>query len=449
MKYKKLILLCLMSLLFCTFQATSVEAAKIQLVMNKTNYSMYVNGKQQIKVTVKGTKQSKVKWKTSNSTIANVNSKGVVSAKKVGKVNITAYIPNTKVKAIAKINISKKILNSQEVFKKVNPAVVYIALYNKYNQHVSSGSGFIVNSNGTIVTNHHVVTDISEAKYVKISLSDGRVYETNQVIGYDAKRDLAVLKIKNAKNLPTVQLGDSNKIETGEKVYALGSPLGSSGSITEGILSNKQVVLNDKQRYIQSSAPISHGNSGGTLVNKYGEVIGINVASLVSGQNMNLAIPINDYKKMNLKKYNTLINVNREYYVPLSGEGKVYEEENNDDLEYADYIKYKRAWINGKVASNNDVDVYQFNLTDYATVNITCLTADPNISDNLSFGLFDDYTEKMEWATQKYDSTNQTYYTTLTKKLSPGTYYIVIAPYSDADKTFSNSSYGAFLEITN
>jgi S1-C subfamily serine protease len=435
-------------LLLASFnQSYSVEAATIKLAMKKTSYSMYLGGKQQISVTVTGTKLSNVKWKSSNSKIGTVDNKGLVKAINVGKVSITASIPNTKAKAVATFTITKKVLNSQEIFKKVNPAVVKIELFNKYNQPVSSGSGFIVNANGTIVTNHHVIIDISEAQYVKVRLSDGRVYETNQVIDYNEKRDLAVLKITGARNLPTVQLGDSNKVETGEKVYALGSPLGISNTITEGIVSNNSIVLDDNQVYLQSSAPISHGNSGGVLVNRFGEIIGVNVATLVDGQNMNLAIPINDFKKMKLNNYNSLINVNQETYIPMLGEGKVYENEDNNDFTTADNIKYKNAWLNGSIRFNNDFDVYYFNLTDYATLAIRCSTIQTELSDSLTFGLFDENYNLIQWGEQEYNTTTQNYETSLIKDLAPGTYYISISPYSDTPKTFLNNPYLALLSV--
>lgn len=447
MKKINVLVLALAVFIFGFINLPSVEAANIKLTMKQTKYSVYEGYSQQIKVTVSGTDAKNVKWKTSNSKLATVSNKGLVKAIKTGKVNITAYVANTNAKAVATVTISKKVLNSQEVFKKVNPAVVHIQLYNKYNQKVSTGSGFIVNANGTIVTNHHVVIDYSEAKYAKIKLSDGRVYETDQVLDYNANRDLAVLKIAGAKNLPTVVLSDSDKVETGEKVFALGSPLGINNSITEGIVSNQEIILEDKQRYIQSSAPISGGNSGGTLVNRFGEVIGVNVATFTEGQNMNLAIPINDFKKMTLKKYNTMLKVNREAIPPLFGEGDVKEQEDNNLFVYADNIRFKKAWIKSKASSNEDIDLYYFDLTDNATINVTSFTDNPELSDSFGFGLFDENGEVIQWAWQDFDSEYQTYYTQLTKKLTPGRYYLLFSPYEDSQKYFSNEDYMAMVEF--
>ena len=161
-----------------------------------------------------------------------------------------------------------------------------------------SGSGFIVSSDGYILTNEHVVKDADE---VVVKLIDKRTF-TAKVVGTDARSDVAVIKI-NANNLPAVKLGDPTKLRVGEAVAAIGSPFGFENSVTAGIVSAKGRLLAGLQQskyaiqdFIQTDAAINPGNSGGPLVNIRGDVIGINAAiasetGLSAGYGF--AIPIN------------------------------------------------------------------------------------------------------------------------------------------------------------
>lgn len=137
------------------------------------------------------------------------------------------------------------------------------------------GSGVIIESNGTILTNNHVVNGASQ---VKVDLPDRRTF-TAKVVGTDEASDLAVLKIE-ASNLPTLPLGDSDRVRVGDVVLAIGNPLGLRQTVTSGIISAKgrQTGVSDGsfEDFLQTDAPINHGNSGGALVNLNGELIGIN-----------------------------------------------------------------------------------------------------------------------------------------------------------------------------
>lgn len=138
------------------------------------------------------------------------------------------------------------------------------------------GSGFIVDSDGTIVTNNHVVDG---ATSIKVTLDDGTELPA-KLVGRDAKNDLAVLKIKADKPLPTVKWGDSDKLMTGDQVLAIGNPFGIGTTVTSGIVSARGRDLNSGpfDDFIQIDAPINHGNSGGPLVDVNGNVVGINTA---------------------------------------------------------------------------------------------------------------------------------------------------------------------------
>jgi Do/DeqQ family serine protease len=137
------------------------------------------------------------------------------------------------------------------------------------------GSGVIVSADGYILTNHHVIED---AEQIKVELNDGRTLDA-QVVGSDEPSDLAVLKVSGS-NLPTLRLGDSDKVEVGDVVLAVGNPLGIGQTVTTGIISAKgrQTGSGDGsyEDFLQTDAPINQGNSGGALVNTSGELIGIN-----------------------------------------------------------------------------------------------------------------------------------------------------------------------------
>jgi len=138
------------------------------------------------------------------------------------------------------------------------------------------GSGFIVGSDGTIVTNNHV---IDGATSIKVTLDDGTELPA-KLVGHDAKNDLAVLKIKADKPLPTVKWGDSDRLMTGDQVLAIGNPFGIGTTVTAGIVSARGRDLHSGpfDDFIQIDAPINHGNSGGPLVDVKGDVVGINTA---------------------------------------------------------------------------------------------------------------------------------------------------------------------------
>ncbi|TIT65158.1 MAG: DegQ family serine endoprotease [Mesorhizobium sp.] len=138
------------------------------------------------------------------------------------------------------------------------------------------GSGFIVSADGTIVTNNHVVDGASS---IKVTLDDGTELPA-KLVGHDAKNDLAVLKIKAGKSLPTVKWGDSDKLMTGDQVLAIGNPFGIGTTVTAGIVSARGRDLHSGpfDDFIQIDAPINHGNSGGPLVDVSGNVVGINTA---------------------------------------------------------------------------------------------------------------------------------------------------------------------------
>ncbi|MFO7560132.1 MAG: DegQ family serine endoprotease [Desulfobacterales bacterium] len=155
----------------------------------------------------------------------------------------------------------------------------------------SLGSGFIIDPDGYIVTNSHV---IENADKIKVMLKDGKEFEA-EVVGLDSKTDIALIKVNPKQNLPSVKFGDSESLMVGQWVVAIGSPFGLEQTVTAGIVSAKGRVIGSGpyDDFIQTDASINPGNSGGPLLNMDGEVIGINTAIIASGQGIGFAIPIN------------------------------------------------------------------------------------------------------------------------------------------------------------
>ncbi len=161
-------------------------------------------------------------------------------------------------------------------------------------QRQSLGSGVLISEDGYILTNNHVIKD---ANIIKVRLYRSKEDIEATVVGKDPKIDIALLKI-NRNNLPFAKLGDSDKMEVGDWVIAIGNPFGLSHTVTKGIVSAKGRVIGSGpyDDFIQIDAPINFGNSGGPLFNLKGEVVGINTAIIAGGQNIGFSIPINMVK---------------------------------------------------------------------------------------------------------------------------------------------------------
>ncbi|MFH1243447.1 MAG: Do family serine endopeptidase [Pseudomonadota bacterium] len=153
------------------------------------------------------------------------------------------------------------------------------------------GSGFIIDGEGHIVTNNHVVEG---ADKIKVILKDKKEFDA-KIVGLDRNTDLALIKITPENNLPTLQLGNSDALKVGEWVVAIGNPFGLEHTVTAGIISAKGRVIGSGpyDDFLQTDASINPGNSGGPLIDMQGKVIGINTAIIAGGQGIGFAIPIN------------------------------------------------------------------------------------------------------------------------------------------------------------
>ncbi len=208
------------------------------------------------------------------------------------------------VDASAKESPNKQALSIMEIARRNKPAVVAIStearIQNPFGQPQlveAAGSGFIITADGYVVTNYHV---IQNSQTISVTLEDGRIMPA-VITGSDPRNDIAVLKI-NGSGFPTVILGDSSDLETGELAVAIGNALGElSGTVTAGIISalDRQITIDNQSLVLlQTDAAINSGNSGGALINSFGEVIGINTAKNAGDgvEGLGFAIPINTAK---------------------------------------------------------------------------------------------------------------------------------------------------------
>ncbi len=204
--------------------------------------------------------------------------------------------------AVVRINASRSFSQQPNMFGRGIPEDFYGFEPPRFRSgpvEEGTGSGFIISSDGHILTNAHVVDGSTT---VEVVLKDGRRLQ-GRVLGTDSVTDVAVVKI-DANNLPTVPLGDSNNLQPGEWAIAIGNPLGLDNSVTVGIISatgrssNDVGVPDQRVGFIQTDAAINPGNSGGPLLNQNGEVIGINTAIIDGAQGLGFAIPINNAQQI-------------------------------------------------------------------------------------------------------------------------------------------------------
>jgi len=185
------------------------------------------------------------------------------------------------------------------IAKAANGSIVSIIMSGDDGKPIAQGTGFIVSKEGLIVTNYHVIAEGSSAV---AKLPDGAIYILEGVVASDKARDVALVKA-TGKNLRTLLLGNSDRVEVGQEVVAIGNPLSLESSVSNGIVSGIRTADDLGGKFLQVTAPISPGSSGGPLFDMAGEVIGITTLYLKGGENLNFAVPINDAKRLLLGPY--------------------------------------------------------------------------------------------------------------------------------------------------
>jgi tetratricopeptide (TPR) repeat protein len=206
-------------------------------------------------------------------------------------------------------------LNAEQIYEKVKDAVVVILAYDDSGKLAAQGSGVILNDKGYIVTNYHVLSGNDQIEI----MHDEKIIPYVDIIGIDVEKDILILKIEK-KRFPSVKIGDVESLKVGQKVYAIGSPLGFENTISEGIISGLRSYEELSKNYIQITASISPGSSGGAVLNDKGELIGISTLTFSDGQNLNFAIPIDEVLNVKLASY-----VNNESFKGF----ELYEKGNN------------------------------------------------------------------------------------------------------------------------
>lgn len=210
------------------------------------------------------------------------------------------FVPVTPIRTTQQHAPSQKDIPA--IAKSANGSIVSIVMSDKDSKPLGQGSGFLVSNDGLLVTNYHV---IAEGVSAVAKLPDGAFYLIDGVVASDKSRDVAILKA-HGHNFRPLSLGNSDRVQVGEEVVAIGSPLSLESTVSNGIVSGMRTAEDLGGKFLQVTAPISPGSSGGPLFNMAGEVIGITTLYLKGGENLNFAIPINDAKRLLLSKSSKL-----------------------------------------------------------------------------------------------------------------------------------------------
>lgn len=240
-------------------------------------------------------------------------------------------------------NYFTQTLTAENIYKKVSDAVVVIYAYDSNDKLSSQGSGVVINDKGYVVTNYHVLAGNERLEV----LHNKHIVPYVDIIGIDVEKDILILKIEE-KKFPIIKIGDSNPLNIGQRVYAIGSPLGFENTISEGIISGLRSFEESGKNFIQITASISPGSSGGAVVNDKGELIGISTLTAKEGQNLNFAIPINDVLSVEISSY-----TKNDAYKVFNLFSKGYDAAEKGDYEEA--IKYFTSYLKEKP---NDIGAY-------------------------------------------------------------------------------------------
>jgi hypothetical protein len=335
-----------------------------------------------------------------------------LKAKNIGNDRVIITSDKTNDQLILDVTVEKEVtkkktLTATEIYKKCDPATVEIVASDDSNEAL--GSGFFV-SNGVVVTNYHVIRG---AKKIAVRTYDEKEYEVYSILGYNEDLDLAILKV-NSDN--SSLLISQQRVEVGENIYALGSPFGLTGTLSGGMVSTASRKI-DGVDFIQITASISPGNSGGPLLNEHGEVIGVNTMFYENGQNLNFAININELQKIST---NRPISVEELYERSI-----IYEDPAvSQNYDTSQFIPFGRT-VKGSITAEENGDCYWFNVTDAGTFYGIIESANKLDRDNTYFQLYeykDDNVKLINESKFYEDKLNQFIVQTIT----PGEYVIFI-----------------------
>lgn len=212
------------------------------------------------------------------------------SKHRIPVIVVAIFIITIALFVILKGDFSNFTRNTRRI-QQATDSVVLVTCCDTHGNILATGSGFVLFDDSTIVTNFHVISGTVD---IKISTDSDHTYSVESVIGYDKNKDIAILKTSEPTNLHPLKKGNSEKLNKGEAVVAIGSPLGNKNTVSTGNISGRWYNPENGLDELQFTAPISSGSSGGALFNGKGQVVGITSASFVDSQNLNLAIPIEE-----------------------------------------------------------------------------------------------------------------------------------------------------------
>ncbi|MCI8341738.1 MAG: trypsin-like serine protease [Firmicutes bacterium] len=358
----------------------------------------------------------------------------------------------------------KHAMTPNEISKKASGAVFYMEVF-QGETLTGTGSGFFIDPNGIAVTNYHVIENTTSAV---VTLTDGSQHKVENILYYNKEEDVAVLEILPKTNdlgekvaFPFLETSNSEYVENGDKIYAIGSPQGLQNSITDGIVSNKQRIGDSGNLYIQISAPISSGSSGGALLNEYAQVIGITSATIQNGQNLNLAVPINrvtdglenasriPYEAVFEKEFKRSL----EYNAKL---GEKLWEESESDMGYSlNYIDSGDTFI-GTFEEYDDMDFYRFYVPVpvYATITGGALfeasndaAADAKVKESFIFTINKSVDQPYMLGSMFSDEKGNVFMIANKKYLEQGEYYIAVFQSIDNSLAWKDKNYFIYMVL--
>lgn len=335
-----------------------------------------------------------------------------------GKGTTTITITSNKTDEVLKIRVTvkdiikddKNELSAKEIYARCVSSTVQI------NTNRGLGTGFFID-HGTIITNYHVIKDTSS---IGVHMRNGENYDVSYVLGYSEELDIAILRIPTSNDIVK---HNQHGITVGETVYTIGSSLGLTDTFSDGIITNNLRKL-EGITYIQTNAAMSRGNSGGPLLNAYGEVIGINTMYLVDGQNLNFAIYLPQIYQVITDKPLTV----EEFYEETSGSLLVYEDSKVSGSKENCQTIESGMMVYGTIAPN-EIDYYRIHLSAPSELVFAGVHVAENIED-VYFTIMDENGKVVEVASAK--QVNDTQMSVIESVLTAGTYYISIFPKKEA-----------------
>ena len=369
------------------------------------------------------------KWTSDNKIPLTITPKGIGTDVITVKSTETNDMIKLHVTVVSKPK-NRKELSAKDVYAKCGPSTVEILSDYGEDMGQGQGSGFFI-GDGMIVTNYHV---IEGAESIQVTTYDNKKFDVDRIIGYDKDLDLAVIGVTAVNDGLTISRDGAF---VGENVYALGSPLGLTGTLSNGIVSTASRLFENVD-YIQITASISPGNSGGPLLNSYGEVIGINSMYYADGQNLNFAINIKELNKISTNRPLTM----QEYYDQYNKQmmddfesRKITEDPTiSQDVKTCQNVS-PMSFVAGTIQTTENGDCYWFEVKE-PTILLGMIKYDN--PEDIQHSYFDFYDSNLDFVCEG-ENNEEEGYQYVYYNLTPGKYYVFInlpLDYTGADLNY-------------